>query len=237
MMKVRSKRLEFEHFTNLANEWWEDTGKFKILHDLQPIRMQYIVEQTKPKNIENLNILDLGCGGGLICEPLARLGAKVTGVDFVKENIQAAKVHAIENNLKITYLKQDLENLNLKKKYDIIIIFEVIEHLKDVSEFIKKIKLHLKQNGNLLISTINRNIISKIFAIYVAENLLNWIPKETHDYNKLVKPEELTNILEKENFYIKNISGLFFNPITIQLSALLLIQVIASPLAADYSLA
>ena len=214
MMKVRSKRLEFEHFTNLANEWWEDSGKFKILHDLQPIRMKYIIEQTKPKNIKNLNILDLGCGGGLICEPLARLGAKVTGVDFVKENIQAAKVHAIENNLKITYLKQDLENLNLKKKYDIIIIFEVIEHLKDVSEFIKKIKLHLKQNGNLLISTINRNIISKIFAIYVAENLLNWIPKETHDYNKLVKPEELTNILEKENFYIKNISGLFFNPIT-----------------------
>ena len=213
-MKVRSKRLEFEHFTNLANEWWEDSGKFKILHDLQPIRMKYIIEQTKPKNIKNLNILDLGCGGGLICEPLARLGAKVTGVDFVKENIQAAKVHAIENNLKITYLKQDLENLNLKKKYDIIIIFEVIEHLKNVSEFIKKIKLHLKKNGNLLISTINRNIISKIFAIYLAENLLNWIPKETHDYNKLVKPKELTNILEKENFKIKNISGLFFNPIS-----------------------
>ena len=213
-MKVRSKKLEFEHFTNLANEWWEDSGKFKILHDLQPIRMQYIVEQTKPKNIENLNILDLGCGGGLICEPLARLGAKVTGVDFVKENIQAATVHAIENNLKITYLTQDLENLNLKKKYDIIIIFEVIEHLNNISEFIKNIKLHLKQNGNLLISTINRNIISKIFAIDLAENLLNWIPKDTHDYNKLVKPKELTNILEKENFKIKNISGLFFNPIS-----------------------
>ena len=213
-MKVRSKRLEFEHFTNLANEWWEDSGKFKILHDLQPIRMQYIIEQTKPKNIKNLNILDLGCGGGLICEPLARLGAKVTGVDFVKENIEAAKVHAIENNLKITYLTQDLENLNLKKKYDIIIIFEVIEHLNNISEFIKNIKLHLKQNGNLLISTINRNIISKIFAIDLAENLLNWIPKDTHDYNKLVKPKELTNILEKENFKIKNISGLFFNPIS-----------------------
>ena len=209
-MKVRSKRLEFEHFTNLANEWWEDSGKFKILHDLQPIRMKYIIDQTKPKNIKNLNVLDLGCGGGLICEPLARLGAKVTGIDFVRENIEAAKVHAIEDNLKITYLKQDLENLNLKKKYDIIIIFEVIEHLNNVSEFIKNIKLHLKQNGNLLISTINRNIISKIFAIDVAENLLNWIPKETHDYNKLVKPEELINILEKENFYIKNISGLFF---------------------------
>ena len=126
MMKVRSKKSEFEHFTNLANEWWEDSGKFKILHDLQPIRMRYIIDQAKPKNIKNLNILDLGCGGGLICEPLTRLGAKVTGVDFVKENIDAAKVHAIENNLKITYLKQDLENLNLKKKYDIIIIFEVI---------------------------------------------------------------------------------------------------------------
>ena len=214
MMKVRSKKSEFEHFTNLANEWWEDSGKFKILHDLQPIRMRYIIDQAKPKNIKNLNILDLGCGGGLICEPLTRLGAKVTGVDFVKENIDAAKVHAIENNLKITYLKQDLENLNLKKKYDIIIIFEVIEHLNNISEFIKNIKLHLKQNGNLLISTINRNIISKIFAIDLAENLLNWIPKETHDYNKLVKPKELTNILEKENFKIKNISGLFFNPIS-----------------------
>jgi len=213
-MKLRSKKSEFEHFSKLANEWWSDSGKFKILHDLQPIRVQYIIDQVKPKNIKDLNILDIGCGGGLICEPLARLGAKVTGVDFVRQNIEVAKHHAFENNLKINYFKQDVDNLKLKNKFDIIIIFEVIEHLDNIPNFIKNIKSHLKINGKVLISTINRNIFSKILAIYFAENLLHWIPKDTHDYNKLIKPEELINILKKENFIIKDISGLFFNPIT-----------------------
>ena len=212
-MKVRSKKTEFEHFSKLSNEWWSDSGKFKILHDLQPIRVQYIIDQIKPKKIKDLNILDLGCGGGLVCEPLARLGANVTGIDFVKQNIEVAKQHAYENKLKINYSKQDLNNLKLKNKFDIIIVFEVIEHLENIPIFIKNIKSHLKINGKILISTINRNIFSKILAIYFAENFLQWIPKNTHDYNKLIKPEELIDILKKENFTIKDISGLFFNPI------------------------
>jgi len=213
MMNLRSKKSEFEHFTKLAQEWWAEKGKFKILHDLQPIRIQYIIDQLKPKNINNLKILDLGCGGGLICEPLAKLGGYITGIDFVKQNIEAAKIHAAKNNLKIEYVKKDINKINSKSKYDVIIVFEVLEHLENWPNFIKKIKLNLKNNGTLLISTINRNILSKILAIDIAENILKWIPKNTHDYTKLIKPCELESILIKESFKIKNFTGLFYDPI------------------------
>jgi len=216
MMNVRSKKSEFEHFTRLSNDWWSDSGKFKILHDLQPIRMKYIIDQLKPKKINNLKILDLGCGGGLICEPLSRLGAKVTGVDFIKENIESAKKHAELNNLKIEYFKQDVDNLKLKNNFDVIILFEVLEHIDDWSNLIYKIKHYLKNKGILLISTINRNIFSKIFAIEIAENFLKWIPKNTHHYNRLIKPKELEKVLKKENFTIKSIKGYVYNPLNNQ---------------------
>ena len=213
MDKVK-KSSEFKHFNSLAEEWWNESGKYNVLHEITPIRVKYILNSLKAKKIEKLNVLDLGCGGGLVCEPLARLGCNVTGIDFVEKNIQAAKLHSKQNNLKIEYLVQDLANINIKKKYDLVIIFEVLEHISNWDQTITSIKKILNKNGILIISTINRNIISNFFAIKLAENFLKWIPKKTHNYNKLIKPEELKKCLIRKNYSILDFSGLVYNPIS-----------------------
>ncbi len=212
MNKIK-KNSEFTHFNKLASEWWSENGKFKILHKITPIRIKYILDNIDAKNINNLHVLDLGCGGGLTCEPLCRLKGKVTGVDFAENNIEAAKIHAKKNNLKIHYLNQDIENLSLNKKYDIVILFEVLEHIENWELVIKKIKKNLKRSGTLIISTINRNFFSNILTIKLAENFLKWIPKNTHKYEKFITPEELSTVLTKEKFSIINCSGLIFNPL------------------------
>ena len=213
MMNIKSKNEEFAFFNQLSDEWWNENGKFKILHQIKSHRMSYILDQINNRNIRNLKILDVGCGGGIICEPLARLGAKVTGIDFVPNNIIAAKIHSKKNKLKINYINKDIEKSKLDEKFDIILMFEVLEHLDNWKKTIKNIKKNLNKNGLIIISTINRNILSKLFAINIAENILHWIPKGTHDYNKLIKPKELENTLSKENFHFKNIKGLVFDPI------------------------
>ena len=213
MMNIKSKNEEFALFNQLSDEWWNENGKFKILHQIKSHRMSYILDQINNRNIRNLKILDVGCGGGIICEPLSRLGAKVTGIDFAPNNIIAAKMHSKKNKLKINYINKDIEKSKLDEKFDIILMFEVLEHLDDWKKTIKNIKKNLNKNGLIIISTINRNLLSKIFAINIAENILHWIPKGTHDYNKLIKPEELKNILSKENFHFKNIRGLVFDPL------------------------
>ncbi len=213
MMNIKSKNDEFTLFNQLSDEWWNENGKFKILHQIKKHRMSYILDQINNRNIKNLKILDVGCGGGIICEPLARLGAKVTGIDFAPNNIIAAKMHSKKNKLKINYINQDIEKTKLDEKFDIILMFEVLEHLDNWKKTIKNIKKNLNKNGLIIISTINRNLLSKLFAINIAENILHWIPKGTHDYNKLIKPEELRKILLKEKFNFKNIKGLVFNPL------------------------
>ena len=216
MMNIKSKKEEFSLFNQLSDEWWNENGKFKILHQIKSHRMSYILEQIKDREIKNLKILDVGCGGGIICEPLARLGAKVTGIDFAPNNIKAAKLHSKRNNLKINYIFKDIEKSKLDKKFDIILMFEVLEHLDNWKKTIKSIKKNLNKNGILIISTINRNPLSKLFAINIAENILHWIPKGTHDYNKLIKPEELKITLSKENFHFSNIRGLVFDPLKME---------------------
>ena len=213
MMNIKSKNEEFALFNQLSDEWWNENGKFKILHQIKSHRMSYILDQINNRNIRNLKILDVGCGGGIICEPLARLGAKVTGIDFAPNNIIAAKIHSKKNKLKINYINKDIEKSKLDEKFDIILMFEVLEHLDNWKKTIKNIKKNLNKNGLIIISTINRNLLSKLFAIQIAENILNWIPKGTHDYNKLIKPEELKKILLKEKFNFNNIKGLVFNPL------------------------
>ena len=213
MMNIKSKNEEFAFFNQLSDEWWNENGKFKILHQIKSHRMSYILDQINNRNIRNLKVLDVGCGGGIICEPLARLGAKVTGIDFAPNNIIAAKIHSKKNKLKINYINKDIEKSKLDEKFDIILMFEVLEHLDNWKKTIKNIKKNLNKNGLLIISTINRNLLSKIFAINIAENILNWIPKGTHDYNKLIKPEELKKILLKEKFHFNNIKGLVFDPL------------------------
>jgi len=212
-MNIKSKNEEFAFFNQLSDEWWNENGKFKILHQIKSHRMSYILDQINNRNIRNLKILDIGCGGGIICEPLARLGAKVTGIDFAPNNIIAAKIHSKKNKLKINYINKDIEKSKLDEKFDIILMFEVLEHLDNWKKTIKNIKKNLNKNGLIIISTINRNPLSKLFAINIAENILHWIPKGTHDYNKLIKPEELKKILLKEKFNFNNIKGLVFNPL------------------------
>ena len=210
---MKSKNKEYELFDSLSEEWWDEEGKFKVLHDIKPLRMQYILDQLKDRKISDLEILDIGCGGGLICEPLCRLGGKVTGIDFVKNNINVATAHSKLKKLKINYYCQDIENLKINKKYDLIIIFEVLEHLDDWKLFITKITKNLKLNGKIIISTINRNYLSKYTAIFLAENILKWIPKNTHDYKKFIKPDEIKNFAGKNNLFLKDLKGLVFNPI------------------------
>ena len=223
MIKNTSKTSEFDHFETLADEWWDPVGKFKILHTLTPIRINYIKNKLfekkqlikfSKKSLSNFNILDLGCGGGLVCEPLARLGANITGIDFVKKNIIAAKKHAKKTNTNIEYLHQNINNLKLKKKYDAVLILEVLEHIKDWKKIIINIKKLLKPGGKIIISTINRNFFSKLFAIFIAENILNWIPKKTHTYSKLIKPEELRPFLNKNKINVTDVTGLIFNPLS-----------------------
>ena len=210
---MNSERINLEHklFSKLSQEWWDENGKFKVLHQIRPIRIEYILKQINSKKIKNLDVLDLGCGGGLVSESLARLNANVTGVDFVKNNIEVAKKHALKKKLKINYIQDDIEKLKLSKKFDLIIMFEILEHLNDWSSFLVKIKKNLNKNGIIIISTINRNIISKYLAIFFAENILKWVPKGTHSYHKFIKPDEIYDNMINNNFKLKNLSGLTFN--------------------------
>ena len=214
MNEKKSKKQEFNNFSSIAGEWWKPDGKFKILHKILPIRIDYILNKIEYNKIKELEILDLGCGGGLTCEPLARLGASVTGVDFVDENIKIAKNHAIQSQLKIRYFHNDLDSITIKEKFDLILILEVLEHLDNWQLLIKKIKKNLKPKGKVIFSTINKTQLARITSIFIAENILNWVPKNTHDYKKLIKPEDLINVLKRNNFKIKNIEGMNFNPLT-----------------------
>ncbi len=212
-MQIKSKKEEYYHFDRLSEEWWNEKGKFKVLHDIKPLRMEYIIDQLNGKKLRNLEILDIGCGGGLICEPLCRLGAQVTGIDYVKKNIDVAKIHAKDKKLKINYVCKDIEKLSLKKEYDLIIMFEILEHLDDWKKFLFKIKNNLKKNGKIIVSTINRNILSRYTAIYLAENIFNWIPKGTHDYNKFIKPDEIIEYISDKDLKCTSVKGMNFNPI------------------------
>ncbi len=211
-MPTKINNKEYELFNKLSKEWWDENGKFKVLHQIRPIRIKYILDQLNNNNLKNMDILDLGCGGGLVCESLSRLGAKVTGIDFAEKNIEVAKIHAVKNNLNINYIHADIENLDLKKKFDLIIMFEVLEHLNNWKNLLIDIKKYLKKNGLIIISTINRNLISKYSAIYIAENILGWIPKGTHSYEKFIKPEEIEYFMKDNKLFLNDMKGLVYNP-------------------------
>ena len=211
---------EIQKFSDLAEEWWDVNGKFKPLHMFNPIRIEYITENIKQHfNINNnnflqkLNILDIGCGGGLISEPMARLGARVTGIDASEKNIKIAKLHANKSKLNIRYLTKSPEQLNEFEKFDIILNLEIIEHVEDVSLYIDSCYKLLKKNGIMFTATLNRTFTSYIKAIIGAEYILRWLPIGTHDWNKFIKPQELEELLLSKNFKNINIKGLEYNPI------------------------
>ena len=213
---------EIQKFSKLAEEWWDVSGKFKPLHMFNPIRIEYITDKIKKKfklqnqkgnYLKGLDILDIGCGGGLISEPLARLGAKVTGIDASKKNIIVAKLHAKKNGLPINYINISPENLKDIEKFDIILNLEIVEHVNDVNLYIKSCYKLLKKNGLMFTATLNRSFISYVKAIIGAEYILRWLPIGTHDWNKFLKPEELEKYLYDKKFKTLDISGLEFNPI------------------------
>jgi len=220
-MSTTINKEEIQKFSDLAEEWWDVNGKFKPLHMFNPIRIEYILENIKKyfkikKNkanfLEDLNILDIGCGGGLISEPMARLGANVTGIDASKKNINVAQIHSKKSGLQIKYLNASPENFKDNSKFDIILNLEIIEHVEDINLYIKSCSKLLKKNGLMFTATLNRTFISYVKAIIGAEYVLRWLPIGTHDWNKFIKPEELESLLSKEEFSTINVKGLKFNP-------------------------
>ena len=214
-------KLEIAKFSKIAAEWWSPNGKFKPLHKFNPIRIKYlkenIIEHFKLKQtnspLKGLNILDIGCGGGLLSEPITRLGAKVTAIDASKKNIQVAKFHAKKNSLKINYLCSSPEKLNLNKKFDVVLNMEIVEHVEDLNFFIKKSSNLLKKNGLMFIATLNKTFKSYVLAIIGAEYVLRWLPIGTHDWEKFVKPDNLVSLAINSNLKLKKLSGMKFNPI------------------------
>ncbi len=189
-----------------------------------PIRNEYIIEKIKlhfniskeiknNRYLENLKILDIGCGGGLISEPLSRLGGKVTGIDASEKNVKVAKLHAQKNNLKIRYLQNSPEKFEEYNSYDIILNLEIVEHVDDINLYIKSCEKLLKKNGLMFTATINRTFTSYVKAIIGAEYVLRWLPIGTHEWSKFIKPEELENYLNKNNFNTIDVKGLEFNPL------------------------
>ena len=214
-------KKEIEKFSKIAEEWWNPNGKFKPLHKFNPIRIKYIKEniesdlniKNKYKPLNGLSVLDIGCGGGLLSEPMARLGAKVVGIDASDRNIKVAKYHLKKSKLKIKYLNASPESLKTSEKFDIILNMEIVEHVENVNFFIKQSSKFLKKSGIMFIATLNQTLKSYIFAIIGAEYILQWLPVGTHDWNKFVKPETLTNICKKNYLDLKKINGMTFNPI------------------------
>ena len=220
-MTTTINKEEIQKFSKLADEWWDVNGKFKPLHMFNPIRIEYITDKIKQHfkiNADNLNylkglnILDIGCGGGLISEPMARLGGRVTGIDASEKNIKVAKIHAKKNELKINYLNKSPEELENKDKFDIILNLEIVEHVDNVGLYIESCYNLLKKDGIMFTATLNRSFMSYLKAIIGAEYIMRWLPIGTHDWNKFLKPEELEKKLQDKKFSMVEIKGLEFNP-------------------------
>ena len=213
-------KKEIEKFSRLAKEWWDPNGKFKPIHLFNPARINFIknklikkfkIDENSKEPLKEISILDIGCGGGLLCEPLKRLGANITGIDAAKNNIEVAKLHAQEMNLDIKYIHSAPENINLEKKFDVILNMEVVEHVADVNLFIQNCSKFIKKGGIMFVATINKNLKSYIHAIIGAEYILRWLPIGTHDWEKFLQPEELENIVCKQNFLFDETVGMKFN--------------------------
>ena len=217
-------KKEIEKFSSIAEEWWDPTGKFKPLHKFNPIRISYIknniIKSLKLNNnekpLKKVKILDIGCGGGLLTEPMKKLGADVVGIDASEKNIKIAKLHSKKNNLNIKYLCVSPENFIAKEKFDVILNMEIVEHVEDIDFFLKSSSKLLKKGGIMFVATLNKTLKSYLFAIVGAEYILKWLPIGTHDWEKFVKPEDLIDILKKYNFKLDCLDGMKLNILTDQ---------------------
>ena len=213
---------EIQKFSNLAEEWWDVSGKFRPLHMFNPIRIEYILDETtshynktdKKFPLKGLKLLDIGCGGGLMSEPMCRLGAEVTGIDASSKNIKIANLHSKKNNLKINYINTSPENMRDNEKYDIILNLEIVEHVENIDLYFKSCAKLLKKNGIMFTATLNRTFTSFIKAIVGAEYVMRWLPIGTHDWNKFFKPKEIEEKILDLDFFIKDTKGLEYNIFT-----------------------
>ena len=212
-------KKEIEKFSKIAEEWWNPEGKFKPLHKFNPIRISYIKEniietfklENKKNPLKNIKILDVGCGGGLLSEPMCRLGATVTGIDASDKNINVAKIHSQKNNLKINYFCSSPEKFKINDKFDVILNMEIVEHVEDVNLFLRSCNKLLKKNGIMFVATLNKTLKSYVFAIIGAEYILRWLPIGTHEWEKFLKPEDLISMQKKNNLKLDKLNGMNFN--------------------------
>lgn len=214
---------EIQHFAKDSSRWWDENGPFKPLHKINPVRLHYIREQTElhfgldSKTLSpfrDLKIIDVGCGGGLICEPLARLGADTTGIDADKNAIEVAKKHAELTGLNIDYKTTSAEKLLASSRgadFDVVLALEIVEHVTEPETFIKTCVSLCKPGGTIILSTINRTAKSFALGIVTAEYILRWVPQGTHSWKKFLRPSELSRYLRTANTTISDISGLKFN--------------------------
>ena len=215
--KINQEKLKkIDIFDKLSNEWWDLNGAFKALHSYNFVRINYVKNMVYSKfknSFENLNLLDVGCGGGIICEPLSRLGFKVTGIDGNKKAIEVAVNHSKKNNLTINYINSSIEKQKFKEKFNIITCMEVIEHVESLEKFIISLKKNLKPGGIIIGSTINKSLSSYVFAKFFAENVLKIVPQGTHQWRMFVKTNYLKKELFSNGFSNINFQGVIYNPL------------------------
>jgi 2-polyprenyl-6-hydroxyphenyl methylase/3-demethylubiquinone-9 3-methyltransferase len=212
---------EIAKFSKLSEEWWDPRGKMAPLHKINPLRLTYIRDAACRKfqrNVKSLNclsglrILDIGCGAGLLCEPLTRLGAQVIGVDPSASNIAAAKLHADKGHLSIDYRCTTVEEMDVRERFDIVLAMEVVEHVSDIGLFLGRCAAMLKPRGLMVVSTLNRNWKSFALAIVGAEYILRWLPRGTHQWDKFVTPDELAKHLLDNRLVITEETGVVYSP-------------------------
>ena len=204
---------EIAKFDTIAYRWWDKESEFKPLHDINPLRLGYI---TKLANIKGKKVLDVGCGGGILSESMARTGAKITGIDMGEGPIEVAKLHLYESELDIEYIQIPVEELAVQRagEYDVVTCMEMLEHVPDPGSIIRACAQLVKPSGDVFFSTINRNPKSYLYSVIGAEYLLKMLPKGTHDYRKMIKPSELTHWMREANLSMDDISGMSYNPLT-----------------------
>jgi 2-polyprenyl-6-hydroxyphenyl methylase / 3-demethylubiquinone-9 3-methyltransferase len=219
---------EIAKFSALADRWWDEKGAFRPLHEITPLRIGYIRDHAcehflrdpaSPASLKGLNILDIGCGGGLASEPLCRLGANVTGVDASEKNIAVATLHAQEQGLDIRYHAASAEHLvTAGQQYDVVLALEIIEHVSDVPAFLEALSALTRPGGMLFITTLNRTFKSLMMAKIGAEYVLRWLPVGTHDWNRFLRPSEISLPLQHRGFKQLNLCGMVYHPLQRQWS-------------------
>lgn len=214
---------DVERFSRIAEEWWDENGKFRPLHRINPVRLRYLRERveahfgksTEPSApLSGLRLVDIGCGGGLIAEPMARLGATVTAIDASEKNIGVARLHAQQMGLTIDYQATTAENLRAQnQRYDIVLALEVVEHVADVAFFLETVSKLVKPGGLLVMSTLNRTLKSLLMAKIGAEYILRWLPIGTHDWNQFLRPSQIIEPLSQHGLHLLDLTGMVFSPL------------------------